>query len=246
MPINNIKHLIDIVESKQFSDTYYKHFLLTEELPTSQNRTSKLLMGGGLALGAGLLGNHLVQSNPELKHQLSDAASSVSSSVKQVGSTISSGIKTVTDKAENLIKSGKDQMEWNTHTKPNLTNANADQLKADHDWIIAKKTADWNKMSEQQHNELKNADTGITNQIRKLETTGHSTTQYSKSFNPKDFDSISTQDEKNEAIRTAAGGGLLKGNLAVGKDMLNRGLQTVSNAGAELKDIGKDIGILKR
>jgi len=217
--MREIKNLINIIESKHFKHSFYEEFLLTENMQPPSN--NKLLVGGGLAVGAGLAANHMLQTNPALKQQLINNAKSVTQSIG------------------NKISGVKNSMEFHSHTHPNL-NASADELNAHAVYLkgIANNPAKWNTYSPEEQNLMKTAFNSLRSKIVELEKNGNSISTYSKDLDPKTFDRISTAIERDANDRLAQGidPGSIKDKITIGGQTIKHVKDGFTHIGTQVKD----------
>lgn len=150
MVIDKVLNLINIIESQNLNNSHYKHYILEEltntmNQPTTPPKKGKglgLLMKGGLAIGGGLLANHLIQSNPGLKHEFDSLTKHISGAATKglaaVNDKISSedtgksysGIKGDLNSAKD-VESAHDNLKRAQDNFSNLTKSEQDQAIAD-------------------------------------------------------------------------------------------------------------------
>lgn len=207
MLCDNIENLINIIETKPFNNTFYDYFLITEnEQPQKpQSGVSKLLIGGGLALGAGFLGNELLNNNPELKKQLSDNIHSASQAVGNTASKISNVVGTASKALQSQSSNLKFKMELGDHTNVNLSNSSPEDINSHMSWIKNTVGGRWNSLNEEQKNKLKNAYNQMYGKLKQLSSSGQSTIDYTKDYSSDLFNKISSSDENDAMDRLRRG-----------------------------------------
>jgi len=218
MLYDDIENLINIIETKPFNNTFYDYFLITEnEQPQKpQSGASKLLIGGGLALGAGFLGNELLNNNPELKKELSDnihsasqvvgnTASKISNAVGNTASKISNAVGTASKALESQSSKLQFKMELGDHTNVNLASSSPEEINAHMSWIKNTVGGKWNSLNEEQKNKLKNAYNQMYGTLKRLNSSGQSTIDYTKEYSPDLFSKISSNDENDAMDRLRRG-----------------------------------------
>ena len=217
--MKEIINLINIIETKQFKHSFYKEFLLTENMqPSPQNNGNKMLIGGGLAVGAGLAANHMIQNNPALKQQLINNVKSTYGSAKNIVNTVGQTIHNQADKVKNVA-------EFHSHTHPNL-NSSAEELNAHATYLkgLINNPAKWNALKPNEQDLASNAYNQLVPAITKLEKEGRSLTTYSKDLDPKLFDRISSATDRDAHERLAQG--IEPGSI---KDKITTGIQAATH-----------------
>jgi hypothetical protein len=243
MIVDNIKNVIDIIESKQFDNTFYKQFIL-EELNQQPGKMSGM-MKGGLAIGGGLLAAAALNSNPELKQQLANTVkslgSNVSSAAKSLGTGVSGAAKTVADKIHHVgqqaSQTANDKIDEYKVTHPVL-NDSINEKDLNERVTKAEAGASNPSLTPAQQKEYANAHHDMLAFQKKQEAAGVFKNGYSKTHSDHAWDSIRSDAEKvsntKELEGSIAAAGQRYGQIK--SDVLNK-IQNVKTGYGQLKNI---------
>jgi uncharacterized protein YoxC len=222
MLLHNIKGVIGIIESKEFNNTFYKQFIL-EEL--SQPTKMSGMMKGGLAVGGGLLAAAALNSNPELKQQLSNTVKSLGTSVSNAAHSVTSKIHSVSKEAAQVAKDKADEYKV-THP---VLNDSVNEKDLNDNIIKAESGANNPTLSPLQQKQYAQSHRDMLAFQREQEHSGFFKSGYSKTHNPHVFDSIRSNSEKVAVTKQ------FDGDISAAKQTVQQKIDSVKDFGNKVK-----------